>query len=107
MFDLIDDGYLLENFRAAASDPRYHVMPPVWASLDVNTMHKAPLWVEGQAGRKKGVRQCKRRKSNGEFATSSRSYALHVANSTSQDNATLPLSQMSQGDAAGDGGVGQ
>lgn len=68
-------------------------VPPVWASLTANPNHKAPLPVEGQAGRKRGVRPCKRKKSNGEFATCSRTFALHVAASNSQAEATPSLSQ--------------
>lgn len=99
--DLLDDGYRLEKFRAAASDNRYHIVPPVWSALAVNPNHQAPLPVEGQAGRKKGVRIAKRKRSNGEFATSSRSYALHVANSRAE--ATPRLSQgLSQDPSQGD-----
>ena len=91
--DLLDDGYRLKNFRAAASDDRYHIVPPVWWALAVSLNHQAPLPVEGQAGRKKGVRITKRKTSNGEFATSSRTYARHVSNSQPQAEATPSLSQ--------------
>ena len=91
--DLLDDGYRLENFRAAASDDRYHMVPPVWSALAVNPNHQAPLPVEWQAGREKGVRITKRKRSNGEFTTSSRTYALHVSNSQAQAEATPSLSQ--------------
>ena len=50
------------------------------------------LHVEGQAGRKRGVRATKRKASNGEFNTSSRAYANHIAASNSQANAALSLS---------------
>ena len=91
--DLLDDGYRLENFRAAASDDRYHMVPPVWSALAVNPNHQAPLPVEWQAGRKKGVRITKRKKSNGEVAMSSRTCALHVSNSQAKAEATPSLSQ--------------
>lgn len=92
------DGYRLVNFRAAACDSRFYVIPPVWSSLTVNDDHKAPLRVDGQAGRRKGVRQTKRRRSNGEFATSSRSYALHVAEMNSQaDSQAEAAPSLSQG----------
>ena len=70
--ELVDDGYRLAEYRTAASDPRYHIVPPVWTSLTANPNHKAPLLVERRAGHKKGGRQHKRKKSNGEYATSSR-----------------------------------
>lgn len=104
LLELLDSGYRLDKFRAAASLERYSVIPPVWTELDVNPNHKAPLPVEGQAGRKKGVRRTKRKTSNGEFATSSRAFALHLANS--QANVTPALSQgLSQG--AGAAGMAQ
>lgn len=86
--ELVDDGYRLDKLRAAVSDERYRIIPPVWADLDVNPNHKPPLEVEGQAGPpKKGKRQTKRRKSNGEFSTSSRVYALHQARSNGEGTA--------------------
>lgn len=105
LLELLDDGYRLEKFRAAASDPRFRIVPPVWTSLTVRTEHKAPLPVQGQAGRKKGVRPTKRKASTGEFNTSSRAYANHIAASNSQANAAWDLSQgLSQGAGAGAGG---
>lgn len=91
LLELLDDGYRLEKFRAAASDSRFRIVPPVWTSLAVRSEHKAPLPVEGQAGRKKGVRKTKRKASRGEFNTSSRAYANHVA--ATQANAASSLSQ--------------
>lgn len=100
LLELVDDGYRLDKLRAAASDSRFRIVPPVWSSLTVNPDHKAPLRVDGQAGRKKGVRNTKRKTSNGEFATSSRSYANHVNASNSQTNASnsqTDMSSLSQG----------
>ena len=101
--DLLDDGYRLKNFRAAVSDDRYHIVRPVWSALAVSPNHHAPLPVEGQAGRKKGVRITKRKTSKGEFATSSRTYARHVSNSQPQAELTPNLSQgLSQDPPQGD-----
>lgn len=82
--DLIDCGYRLDKLRTAASDERYRITPPVWSDLDVNPNHKLPRLVDGQAGRKKGRRQTKRKKSNGEFSTTSRAFALHQTRSNAQ-----------------------
>eukprot|EP00903_Cladosiphon_okamuranus_P006044 g5961.t1 len=118
LLKLIDDGYRLDKLHAAASDERFRIISPVWSDLDVDENHKLPLPVEGQAGRKKGKRATARKKSNGEFATSSRVYALHQASSNTQGaavsgvvavaataraNAVTSLSQgLSQGQGAGD-----
>lgn len=69
LLHLVDDGYRLDKLLAAASDERYRIIPPLWADLVVNSNHKPPLPVEGQAGRKKRRRETKRKRSNGEFAT--------------------------------------
>ncbi|CAB1098767.1 unnamed protein product [Ectocarpus sp. CCAP 1310/34] len=84
LLELLDEGYRLDKVRAAASDERYRVTPPVWAALSVNPNHKPPLPVDGQAGRRKTKRQTRRKMSNGEYATTSRSYALHLARSNAQ-----------------------
>ncbi|CAB1114452.1 unnamed protein product [Ectocarpus sp. CCAP 1310/34] len=84
LLELLDEGYRLDKVRAAASDERYRVTPPVWAAFSVNPNHKPPLPVDGQAGRRKTKRQTRRKMSNGEYATTSRSYALHLARSNAQ-----------------------
>jgi len=78
--ELIDKGYSLATYRAAASDPNHRIVPPVWDDLTANKNHHAPEWVEGQSGRPaKGPRVRKRISSNGANVTSSRAYAIQNA----------------------------
>jgi len=84
LLELVDRGYRMDKLRAAASNETYRITPPVWADLDVNPNHKPPLPVDGQAGRQRGRRQTKRKRSNGEYATSSRVFALHQSRSNGQ-----------------------
>ena len=51
--ELVNDGYRLAEYRTAASDPRYHIVSPVWTSLTANPNHKAPLPVERRRGIKR------------------------------------------------------
>ena len=78
--ELIDKGYSLATYRAAASDPNHRIVPPVWDDLTANTKHHAPEWVEGQAGRPaKGPRKRTRIDSNGKNVTSSRCWSIENA----------------------------
>lgn len=70
---LIHPGYRLQVYRQLYSDPAFRVLPPLSSLLSGDLTLLPPLPVEGQAGRpKKGPRVRKRKRSNGEFNTSSK-----------------------------------
>eukprot|EP00903_Cladosiphon_okamuranus_P012231 g11471.t1 len=116
LLELIEDGYRLDKLRAAASNERFRITLLVRTDLDVNPNHKLPRHVDNRAGRKKGRLQTKRRKSNGEFSTTSRVFTPHQATSNAK-RAAAPVSaalaaaatahanavaSLSQGQGAGD-----
>lgn len=78
--ELVDKGYSLDAYRAAAGDPNYRIFPPVYTALTPNMEHLPPLEVQNPAGRpKKGPRKRKRIESRGEHNTSARTYAIQNA----------------------------
>lgn len=78
--ELVDKGYRLATLRAAASDPRHRIIPPVLDDLTANPLYLPPVWVEGQSGRPpKGPRRQARIESNGEHNTTSRTFAIYSA----------------------------
>lgn len=78
--ELVYKGYCLADYRAAASDPNYRIVPPVWSALTANAGHLPPLAITHPAGRPpKGPRKRARIDSNGEHNTSSRTYAIYDA----------------------------
>lgn len=78
--ELVYKGYSLVDYRAAATDYSYRIVPPVCFSLTSNIDHKPPLDVKNPAGRpKQGPRKKARIASNGEHNTSSRTYAIYNA----------------------------
>lgn len=88
---LIDKGYSLDTYRAAANDPSRRIVPPVWPDLTPNPTHLPPIWVEGQSGRPaKGPRQKKRITSTGEHNTSSRTFAIYSADVRAAGGVGIP-----------------
>ena len=76
--ELIDEGYSLAKYRAAANDSNYRIIPPVFSDLTTNPEHGPPPEVQGTVGRsKKGPRKKGRIESDGEQNTSSRIYAIY------------------------------
>ena len=51
--ELVYKGYSLADYRAAAADPNYRIVPPVWSDLTSNHEHLPPLDVKNPAGRPK------------------------------------------------------
>lgn len=86
-------GYRLGYSRRAASAPRYPIVPPVWADMKSNSLHRTYLRIDRQAGRPKGQRTMKRSASNGEFHTSLRYNAIDLAH----DNSLFKGGSLSQG----------
>lgn len=102
--ELIDNGYSLAKYRAAADDPSFRVVPPVWPDLTINPDHYPPPDVDGKPARpKNGPRKKTRIMSNGEMNTSSRTYAIYNASVRAAGGVgILP----SGGGGAGGGGGG-
>eukprot|EP00903_Cladosiphon_okamuranus_P019600 g18026.t1 len=90
--ELIDNGYRLDKYRAAANDPTRRIVPPVWPDLTENPAHRPPIWVEGQSGRPAhGPRKKARIPSTGETNTSSRTYAIYNATVRAAGGVGIPL----------------
>lgn len=72
--DLVYKGYSLADYRAAAADPNYRIIPPAWSALTSNLEHLPPLNAKHRVGRpKQGPRKKVRiEESNGKQKTSSR-----------------------------------
>eukprot|EP00904_Undaria_pinnatifida_P008857 jgi/Undpi1/5100/HiC_scaffold_19.g08452.m1 len=103
--ELVDKGYSLAKYRAAADSPNYRIIPPVWIELTTKPDHGPPLDVEGKSGRpKKGPRKKARIESNGARNTSSRTYALYDPDRRAAGG--VGVRRMSGG-ATGTGGGGE
>ena len=82
VLNVLNKWFRLGHYRSAAADPRFKIVPPVLSDLSRNSDHRAPLRVDGQAGRPKGKRATKRKASNGEYNTSSRYNGIQRASRT-------------------------
>lgn len=101
---LVDKGYRLDTYRAAADDPSRRIVPPIWADLTADPAHLPPQWVEGQSGRpKKGPRKKTRIPSLGQHHTSSRTFAIYNAGVRAAGGVGMP--PHGEG-ATGGGGAG-
>ena len=72
IYDFLDQGYELAEYRRVHANPMFKVNTPVWSQLGTDDL-LPPLPVEGQAGPPKmGPRKKKRIPSRGEFNSSSK-----------------------------------
>lgn len=83
IFDFMNKRLRLGHYRSVAADPRLKIAPPVLSDLSRNSAKRAPLRVDGLAGRPKRKRATKRKVSNGKYNKPSRYDSIQRAPRTS------------------------